>query len=93
MKLEQLEDGKWFDSAGKLVAVNITVDGYHAALLINQTAILYIVKNSNLKLVWGIYTEKQEKDIHYETRKAAQWNGEKFEIQQYQEEQLESAKW
>lgn len=93
LKLEQLEDGKWFDPSGKLVAVNITVDGYHAALLINRTAILQIMKSSNMKLVWGIYTEKKEKNLYYETRKAVQWDGQKFEIQQYQEEQWESARW
>ena len=87
MKLEQLEDGKWFDSMGKLIAVNIAVNGYKAALLIKQTVILQIMKNCNLKFVWGIYTEKLEKNIHFETRKAVQWDGGKIEVQQYQEEQ------
>lgn len=86
MNLEQLEDGKWFNQNGELIAVNAALDGYHAALLIRKTALLQLIADNKLKVAWGIYTEKKEDNVHYETRKIAQWCGEDLTVEQYQEE-------
>lgn len=82
MHLEQSEDGKWFNQNGELIAVNIALDGYHAALLIRKTALLQLMSDSKLKVAWGIYTEKKENNIRYETRKIVQWSGEALTVEQ-----------
>lgn len=90
MHLEQLEDGKWFNQTGELIAVNVAFAGYHAALLIRKAALLQLMSDKKLKVAWGIYTEKKDKNIRYETRKIAQWDGEDLTAVQYQEEQWTS---
>lgn len=86
LQLEQLEDAKWYNKNGELVAVSIIVDGYQDALLFKERALTQIMMKKKMKIVWGIYTEKNENNMRYSTRKVAQWSGDRLNVEQYEKE-------
>lgn len=88
--LRQLDDGKWYDKSGKLVCLDIAFDGYQGALLIRRDSLLELVNKKNLTVAWGIYTEKKGSPHFYASRKTASWDGNKFNVEEYDIEQWTS---
>lgn len=86
MKLVQNEEGKWIDETGELVAVDLAVAGYQRMLLISKEKIDRYLIDMNMKLVWSIYTEKEDRPNMYATREIAVWDGSEFMTVQYEEE-------
>jgi hypothetical protein len=84
LELRQLYDGKWYDKSGKLICLDIKLDGYHGALIIRKESLLGLINNHKLIVTWGIYTEKKGKPHFYETRKIAKWDGTEISVEEYE---------
>lgn len=86
LHLEQKKDGIWFDISGELVAIDLAVEGYQSMLLIDEKRVKEYLAEHDMKLVWNIYSEKEDRPNMYSTRKIAVWNGIEFMTEQYEEE-------
>lgn len=90
LNLQQNEDGKWYDEKGNLVCLDIIVDGYSGALIINKEKLIELISKENLTVGWGIYTEKKYHKNYFSTRKIVKWDGDNFIINQFDAESWSS---
>lgn len=86
LQLEQRKDGMWFDLSGNLAAIDLEVLGYQSMILIDAEKMKQYLSEHDMKLVWNIYTEKEDRPNMYSTREVAIWDGVEFIKEQYEEE-------
>ncbi|MCB2291661.1 hypothetical protein LGK97_18265 [Clostridium sp. CS001] len=77
--LKQIEDGKWYDKEGNLIACDMIFEGYKSMLVIHKNSLIKLLEDNNLAILWAMYTEKEGGKCHYSQRKVVGLINNKFE--------------